>query len=69
MKKENEKTLVDDIMWDAIEKGKRFKEELKDGARVVIFADSLNFWKPQQVITFPDKSKLFFYIKGSKETK
>ncbi len=44
---------------------KKFKKELKDGARVVIFSDSLNFWEPQQIVTFSDKSKLFFYIKGS----
>jgi len=47
---------------------KKFKKELKDGARVVIFSDSLNFWEPQQIVTFSDKSKLFFYIKGSEGT-
>jgi hypothetical protein len=48
---------------------KKFKEELKDGARVIIFSDSLNFWKPQRVITFQGKSKMSFYIKGNKEVK
>jgi len=45
----------------------KFDRELKNGARVVTFSSPLGFWKPQQVITFPDKSKLFFYVKGEEE--
>ncbi len=43
---------------------KKFNKELKNGARVITFSSPLGFWEPQQVITFPDKTKLFFYIKN-----
>ena len=42
----------------------KFARELKEGTRIVTFSSPLKFWKPQQVVTFPDKSKLFLYIKG-----
>ena len=44
----------------------KFNKELKNGTRIVTFSSPLGFWKPQQIITFSDKSKLFFYIKNDK---
>ena len=45
----------------------KFNKALKQGARVVTFSSPLKFWKPEQTITFPDKTKMFFYIKDSKK--
>ncbi len=46
---------------------KKFNKELREGTRVITFSSPLKFWKPEQTITFPDKTKMFFYIKDSKE--
>jgi len=43
--------------------GEKFNGELKSGTRVITFSSPLGFWEPQQVVTFPDKIKLFFYLK------
>ena len=47
----------------------KFTRELKEGTRIVVYSSPLKFWEPQQVISFPDKSKLFLYIKGIGESK
>ena len=46
---------------------KKFNQELKEGTRVVTFSSPLKFWDPQKIIIFPNKSKMFFYLKDSKK--
>ncbi|MBI4094900.1 MAG: class I SAM-dependent methyltransferase [Candidatus Liptonbacteria bacterium] len=42
---------------------RKFKNELKRGARVVAYSSPLPFWNPRLVVPFSDTSRLFLYIK------
>ena len=42
---------------------KKLAEELKPGARVVIFSSHLPSWKSEEMFAFSDTARLFLYIK------